>query len=228
MIKCIAIDDEPKALEVIKSLVSRVDFISLEETFLDPFKAISYLDEYEIDFIFLDINMPDLSGLDLLKNLKRKPLVVFTTAYSEYAMDSYELNAVDYLLKPFDFARLFLALTKVKERLSELQPKKSDFFFLNTGSEKQRLSFNEIYYIEGEGNYVRYHTEKGKFLARVSIKETLKLLAPVEFVQIHRSFIISLKSIEKIEDNHVYIKNRSIPISGSYKDHFYSLIDLLN
>ena len=228
MIKCIAIDDEPKALEIISLFSERVEFISLEKVFVDPFKALSYLTDNEVDLILLDINMPDISGINFIKNLNKEIFVIFTTAHSEYAMESYEVNAIDYLLKPFEFARFFLALSKVKDKLNSNKNKKDDFFFLNTGAEKHRLSYNDIFYIETDGNYMRYHTKKGRYLVRASVKETNNLLPNKQFIQIHRSYIVSIKAIEKIEDNHVFINKNSLPVSASYRDHFYSIIDLSN
>lgn len=223
MIRCVAIDDEPGALSIIQNHASRVDFLTLEQTFLDPFKAMTYLNDQAVDLLFLDINMPDISGFGLLKNLNPKPLVIFTTAHSEYAIQSYEVEAVDYLLKPFDFARFFMAVSKVKERLSDSR----DFFFVNTGNQKQRIVFQELQYVSGEGNYVRYITPSNRFLVRASIRETLQLLPSAMFLQIHRSHIISLQWIDKIEDNHVYIGGVKIPISTSFRDGFLKRIGSL-
>lgn len=227
MIHCIAIDDEPRALEVIKSHAGRVDFLTLEQTFVDPFKAINYVNDHPIDLIFLDINMPDISGFRLLKNLTKKPLIIFTTAHSEYALESYEVEAIDYLLKPFDFARFLLAVTKAKERLSTTLTTSNDFFFINTGNQKHRLFFKELLYVEGEGNYVRYVTKTGKFLVRASIKETLQQLPSTSFMQIHRSFIVALQWVDKIEDNHVHVGNKRMAISATYREAFSKVIDSL-
>lgn len=228
MIKCIAIDDEPKALEVITSHVSRVDFLSLVATFTDPFKAVTYANEHPIDLVFLDINMPDVTGLELLKNFVEKPLVIFTTAHSEYALESYEVEAIDYLLKPFDFPRFLRAVTKAQQRLPKKESTTASFFFVNAGTKKQRISYDDLLYIEGDGNYVRYHTTTENTMVRSTIKETISLLPTSAFVQIHRSYIVALKAIVKIEDNHVHIGDKKIAIGASYRNDFYEVIKSLN
>ncbi|MEQ9266699.1 MAG: LytTR family DNA-binding domain-containing protein [Balneolaceae bacterium] len=227
MITCIAIDDEPRALNVIKNHVSKVDFLELKESFVDPFKAISYLNEHSVDLIFLDINMPDISGFEFLKHLSTKPIFIFTTAHSEYAIQSYEVEAIDYLLKPFDFSRFLLAATKAKNKLSENDSStvSREFLFLNTGLSKQKVLVDDILYMESDGNYVNYITKNGKLMIRASIKETLNTLPSSHFVQIHRSFIVSLRWVEKIQDNHVYISDKEIPIGNTYKSKLLKLID---
>ncbi len=226
MIRCVAIDDEPRALEVVKNHISRVPFLELEGTFLDPFEGINFINEQEIDLVFLDIDMPDINGFKLIKHLTKKPLIIFTTAHEEYALDSYEVEALDYLLKPFDFSRFLIAANKAKERMTPKPSKQKEFFFVNTGHQKQRIFYKDILYIEGEGNYVNYVTPSGKFLVRATIKETLKLLPARQFFQVHRSFIVALAQIDKIEDNHVVIGAKKISIGGTYRDPFFEAIDI--
>lgn len=228
MIKCIAIDDEPKALDVISRHVEKTDFLELLATFVDPFKAITFLEIGEVDLIFLDINMPEVNGFQILKHLPENVDVVFTTAHSEYAIQSYEVQAVDYLLKPFDYSRFLLAVNKVKSK--QVEDKKSNpsrsFIFVNTGSAKEKILLNEISFIESDGNYVHYHTKEKTFMVRASIKQTMEILSSSLFVQIHRSFIISLNWIDKIEDNHVFISDREIPIGLTYKSEFLKRIEV--
>ena len=223
MIRAIAIDDEPRALQVIENHVARIDFLGLDATFTDPFQGVAYVNDNQVDLLFLDINMPDISGLKLLKNMVRRPLIVFTTAHSEYAIQSYEVEAVDYLLKPFDFARFHLAVNRVRDRLSAAK-RESDFFFVNTGNQKRRIAYADIIYVEGEGNYVNYALPSATVLVRSSVKETLKVLSPPQFSQIHRSYIVALKWIEKIEDNHVYLPGKRIPIGAKYRDAFLKML----
>jgi len=228
MIRAIAIDDEPRALNIIKSHATKVSFLNLAATFTDPFQGIEYINEHAPDVVFLDINMPDISGLQLLNNLTKNPLIIFTTAHSEYAVKSYEVEAVDYLLKPFDYARFLLAVTKAKEKLGTSNQSINPFFFVNTGNQKQRLFYDDIYYIEGEGNYVNYYTEKGKTMVRSTIKKTLVLLPKDRFIQLHRSYVVALPWIDKIEDNHVVIGAKRIPIGATYRIDFLQKIDSLN
>ena len=227
MIKCIAVDDEPMALEVIRNHISRVDFLLLEETFTDPYKAISYVNEHEVDLVFLDISMPGINGMQLSTCFTRQLYLIFTTAHSEYALASYELKAVDYLLKPFDFPRFLAAANKVKERMSETVKSAAEFFFVNTGNQRQRIFYKEITHIKGDGNYVTYYTAKGKILVRASMSETAAQLPASMFIQIHRSTIVALQWIEKIEDQHVYIEKERLPVSATYRDKFMDVVNSL-
>lgn len=228
MLTAIAIDDEPSALTIIKSHAAKVSFLNLAATFTNPFQGIEYINDQAPDIVFLDINMPDISGLQLLKNLTKKPLIIFTTAHSEYAVKSYEVEAVDYLLKPFDYARFLLAVTKAKEKMTVTTKSNNSFFFANTGNQKQRLFYNNIYYIEGDGNYVNYYTQKGKVMVRSTIKNTLALLPTDTFIQIHRSYIVGLPWVDKIEDNQVFVGDKRIAIGATYRDSFLQIIKELN
>ncbi len=221
MIRCIAVDDEPKALDIIRSHVSKIDFLYIADTFTDPFKAIRFIQENPIDLIFLDINMPDIDGIELMKHLKNKPLIIFTTAHSEYAVRSYELEAVDYLLKPFDFSRFLTAVNKAKDKMNPVKSSAgADFFFVSSGNQKKKLICSNILYIQGEGNYVMYYSVSDKTIVRSSITETMEILPSGLFIQIHRSTIVSLKWIDKVEDNHVYIQNKRFSISATYRELF--------
>ena len=224
MINCIAVDDEPKALEVIKSHVSKIDYLNLVNVFSDPFKAIVFLEETPVDLIFLDINMPEIDGMKFLKHVKGKSHIIFTTAHSEYALQSYDVEAVDYLLKPFDFSRFLAAAAKVKERIyaSALS---SEFLFVTTGNQKKRLFYKDILYISGEGNYVMYHTTAGKTMVRASLSETMDLMPKNMFIQIHRSKIVSLYFIDKVEDNHVYIQDSKHQVSASFREGLFRMIN---
>ncbi|MEM9858045.1 MAG: LytTR family DNA-binding domain-containing protein [Bacteroidota bacterium] len=227
MLKCIAIDDEPKGLDIIKKHVQRLNSIELIATYLDPFEAISYLNEHEVDLIFLDINMPSINGVELVKSLTCKPMVIFTTAHSEYAMDSYEVKALDYLLKPFDFSRFLMAVNKAQDALKD-RLTTDDFIFVNTGNQKKRIVFDDVLYIEGEGNYVKYIFESGNTMVRSTVKNTLQVLPKSKFVQIHRSYIIPFSKIEKVEDSHVYISDKRLPVSSSFREEFMNLINRYN
>ncbi|MGH1366073.1 MAG: LytR/AlgR family response regulator transcription factor [Calditrichia bacterium] len=222
MIRCIAIDDEPRALEIIEKHADRIDFLDLEKTFTEPFKAITYLKENSVDLLLLDINMPDINGMELLKYLGKKSLIIFTTAHSEYAIESYEYEAVDYLLKPFAFARFFQAVSKAKERMTPSS--QGDFFFVNSGNQKRKLHFDDICYLESKGNYIAYVTSKEEVLVRASIKDALEQLPVGLFHQIHRSFVVSLQWIDRIEDNHVHVGEKSISIGATWREAFLKRI----
>ena len=221
MISAIAVDDEPKALQVITSLATRVPFLQLAATFVDPWKALRYVNDHSVQLIFLDISMPDISGLEVSRALHSENVsIIFTTAHSEYALESYEVEAVDYLLKPFSFVRFHTAVTKVRERLGSQQ----SFFFVNTGNQHRRVFYQDIRYVAGSGNYVTYHLEKEQILVRSTIKEALANLPTTHFAQIQRSYVVSLVHIEKIQDNHVYIGGTRLSVGPTYKDLFRSTI----
>lgn len=212
MIKCIAIDDEPKALDVITRHASQVDFLDLKQVFTDPEAGLAYLANHEVDLVFLDIQMPALTGMEIAGHLKESTMVIFTTAYSEYALEGYKVNAVDYLLKPFPFSAFLSAVSKAKR----LSPSK-EFVFLNTGHQRIKVIISEILCITAEGNYVRYHTSSHKHLVRAGISECLAEIGSADFVQIHRSTIVSLRWISKIENNHVYIGPEKFQISEKFR-----------
>ncbi len=227
-LRCVAIDDEPRALTVLENHASRTERVNLLQTFVDPFAAIDYINNNAIDLVFLDINMPEIDGLSLVKCLTNKPLIVFTTTHSEYAIESYEVEALDYLLKPFDYARFIAAVNKATGRLeAEKQPEAAAFLFVNTGNQKQRIVVDELQYLAGEGNYVRYVTTSASYLVRASIKDILKSLNPVAFIQVHRSYVVALKWVDKIEESSVFIAKNQIPIGAKYKESFLARIDNL-
>lgn len=233
---CVIIDDEPAAIDVIKFHLSSIPFMVLEKTFRDPLDALEYLQQHPIDLIFLDINMPKLSGISFPKFLQNPPLIIFTTAYSEYALESYELKAVDYLLKPIEFNRLLQAVMKAKQLLeknstvsassSEISPDISEqTIFVKSGSEFHQLFIQNIKYIESEGNYVTFYTDKRPVLARYKLSEVLELLPNEFFARIHRSYIVALKHIETVKKHCVVIDDKEIPISSNYREGFLSIID---
>jgi len=233
---CVIIDDEPAAIDVLKFHLSNIPFVSLKKTFRDPLDALEYLQQHTIDLIFLDINMPKLSGISFPKFLQNPPLIIFTTAYSEYALKSYELKAVDYLLKPIEFDRLLQAVMKAKQLLegntrsetssSEISSDISEqTIFIKSGSEFHQLFVQNIKYIESDGNYVTFYTDKRPILARNKISEVLELLPAANFTRIHRSYIVALKHIETVKKHCVVIDNEEIPISSTYREGFLTIID---
>lgn len=225
MIQAIAIDDEPKALEIIRSHASGIPYLALVETFWDPLQAITYLQDHPVDLIFLDINMPGVDGMTLVKQFSLEQMIIFTTAHSEYALAGFEVEAVDYLLKPFDQARFLQAVNKARNRMKHTGPAPADFFFVNAGNQKKRISFSDILYVQGEGNYISYVTAAEKILVRATLVEAANILPSPMFVQIHRSYIIAVRHIEKIEDNHVHINGVAIAIGSTFREKFLKVID---
>ena len=235
MINYVIIDDEPAAIEVLEFHLRKMPSMELKATFRAPLEALDYLEKNKVDLIFLDINMPELSGISLSKLLKNPPLIIFTTAYSKYALESYELKAVDYLLKPIEFDRLLQSVIKVKQLLnltkqelaihSEKESNSSEqTVFIKSGSEFHQVSIKNIKYIESDGNYVTFHTTKRSILARYKISEVLKLLPNQFFTRIHRSYIVAFKHIETVKKYCVVIDEKEIPISSNYREGFLAII----
>ncbi len=231
MIKSIAVDDEPKALDVIRFHAAKLDELELKACFSNPQEALAYLKSNPVDLIFLDINMPVLTGFDLIQQLKMKYHIIFTTAYSEYAVKSYEIEAIDYLLKPFEFDRFWQAINKVKQVMSnsssnEVKVVEEDtYFFVGDGYKKVRLDFADIQYIEGSGNYVSIYTPEQKVVSRMRVYEVQEKLPKDTFIRIHNSYVVNLKKIDRIENNHVHIGETAISISTKYREEFFARID---
>lgn len=217
MIKAIAIDDEPIALDIVRMHAAKVPFLQLEATFINAFEAIDYLNKNQIDLLFLDIKMPDISGIELYDSLVRKPLLVFTTAYSEHAVTGFELEAIDYLLKPFTFARFLKSCNKAQEILQNKNTVPSHIF-IKDGYDTIKILLEEIRYIEATGNYMKYVLHGKEILTRATLKETIELLPESLFIQTHRSFILNRTHIQKIERHQVTIDQHNIPIGAAYMD----------
>lgn len=217
MISAIAIDDESYALEVIKSHASKVPFMDLKATFTNPILGLEYLKVEAIQLVFLDINMPDISGIDLAALLPKETVVIFTTAYSDYAVKGFELDALDYLLKPFNLSRFLKACQKAQEWI-DLQPKNEPaFLFVKTGEGQIRVDFSDLLYCEAQGNYVTFQTESQKIISRMTLSEVEKLL-PTYFIRTHRSFLASKIQVTKVEKHQLHLHRFPVPVSSSYLD----------
>lgn len=219
--RAIAIDDEPMALEVVRAHAAKVPYLELVGCFTDAFKALEFLQNEPVDLLLLDIKMPDISGLEFVTSLPKKPMVIFTTAYSEHAVTSFELDAVDYLLKPFSLPRFVKACNKAQELLqlrgtSATSATVKDYIFLKTGYEQVKVHYDEILYLEAAGNYVTFVLEGKKLLSRMTIQELSEQLPADSFVRVHRSYIVAKKQIDKIERHQVCIKGNEVPVGASY------------
>jgi DNA-binding LytR/AlgR family response regulator len=222
MMHAIAIDDEPLALELITSFCSKIDGITLDASFTKVAEAIAYLDANKVDLLFLDINMPHMSGLDLYRQIDQQVMVIFTTAYTEYAVDAFSVNALDYILKPFSFERFQQAVQKAIEymnytRGSAEQP--SRFIYLKADYSLIKIDLAEIFYIEALADYLKIHFDSGKsVVVRLTMKGLFEKLPEQEFIRVHRSYIIPFKSILGIVHKSVQLKNVLIPIGIRYED----------
>ena len=229
MLKAIAIDDEPIALEVIKKLSSRISFIELKACFTDAFNALDFLQKEKIDLLFLDIKMPDISGIDFLKAISNPPMVIFTTAYSEHAVQSFELDAIDYLLKPFSQSRFLKASNKAYEQYKLKNGNGNissvpESVFVKSGYEQIRVLLDDILYVESSGNYVQFVLKDQKILSRLTMSEAEELLPSASFIRIHRSYIVSKKQITKMEKSAVWIKQVCLPVGAGYADNVEKMI----
>ena len=231
-VKALIIDDEPLAQNVIKQYAKKLPELIITGTCNDAICAHKFLQENSVDLLFLDINMPKLSGISFLKNLKNPPLVIFTTAYSEYALEGFELNAIDYLKKPFSFDRFCKAYFRAEELLqlkNSTRSKKSEendteFLFIKSNKKMIKVKFSEIYYIEGLGDYIKIHLADKKLVTNLSMKRIHSLLPQKDFYRTHKSFIISLDKIDAIEGNMTIINSNKLPIGNSYRQEFIKFI----
>lgn len=215
-IKCIVVEDEPLAVKVLADYIAQVPFLELQGSFKDAILATDYLRNNNIDLIFLDIHLPKLKGMAFLKTLIQPPAVIITTAYHQYAVEGFELNVTDYLLKPFDFERFLIAVNKVKMQVNK-NPEK-DFIFLNVQKKKVKILFSDILYIESQREYIKIVTIKTAHLSKMSTHEIEALLPAHQFKRIHRSFIISLSKIDAYTAESVEVNGVAIPIGRGYKD----------
>lgn len=226
MIRCIAVDDEALARKLLKTYIDQVPHLELVGQCKNPMEALTILQSEQVDLMFLDIQMPQITGVSFLKSLQQKPYVVFTTAYEKYALEGYALDVVDYLLKPFSFERFFQAVNKVTTRI---QPKSAiqelpnttptkDYILAKSEHRIHRLKFQDINYIQSMGAYVQYHTDKERIMSLNTMKKLEKELPINQFMRIHKSYIINLDKIEVWEGNMLVIGKAKLPIGASYRD----------
>jgi len=233
-IRCLIIDDEPLAQRVIEKYAENIPFLEIVRKCNSAMEAIEVLHDISVDLLFLDINMPRLNGMDFLKTLKNPPLVIVTTAYAEFAIQGYELDVVDYLMKPFAFDRFYKAIQKAEELLrgreqrnldnQEAEAPEDTFIFIKSSKKTYKVNLDEILYIEALGDYVKIYTTDKMIISYQSLKNIETLLPAALFPRIHKSFIIALSRIDLIEGNQVKIKDRMIPIGTNFKVDFERLI----
>lgn len=233
MITCITIDDEPLALRQLTSYIEKVPFLHLLRECSSPFEAMTVLAEQPVDLIFADINMPDLNGMDFIKSLTKRPMVIFTTAYSEYAIEGFRVDAVDYLLKPFGFNDFLKAANKAHKQMTLLSPQTAaatptspasndKYIFVKSDYQMVRLDISNIKYIESQSEYVRIFMEEGKNIMTLLNMKSLEERLPADsFMRVHRSYIVNLKRIKAVAHNRIiYDKDTYIPVGNQYKEAF--------
>jgi two-component system, LytTR family, response regulator len=224
-LKCIIVEDEPLARQILEGYISRTPFLTLEGSFEDAIDAMEHLQDNTIDLMFLDIHLPEIKGLAFLKTLTHPPAVIITTAYDEYALEGYELDLVDYLLKPFDFERFLAAVNKVKKKRPDLAPAEhaKDYLFVSVQMKKVKIYFSEILYIESQKEYVKIVTQDGAYLTKMGTHEIEVLLPEMLFKRIHRSFVIAINKVRSFNSEMVEINGTTVPVGRGYKDVLKSL-----
>ncbi|NIJ54774.1 LytR/AlgR family response regulator transcription factor [Dyadobacter arcticus] len=227
MIRCAIIDDEPLAREGLADYVREVDFLQLTGTCENPLELMTMMDKTQVDLIFLDIQMPKMNGIDFLKIVQKPPMVIITTAYPSYALEGFQLNVLDYLLKPITFDRFYKSANKAKDYHRLLTRSHStevkgeiveNYFFIKCGSKYEKIFFEDILFIEGMQNYVTIYTLKGKYITLLNLKNLEQSLSSRNFIRVHKSYIVSISKIEGIEGNEIFILSQVVPISRNYRE----------
>lgn len=232
-INCIAVDDEPLALDIIRDYISQVPFLKLLKTFNDGISVLEYLASNRVDLIFLDIEMGGITGTQLLKTLQVKPRVIMTTAYRKYAVDAFDLDVTDYLLKPFSFERFLKAVEKASNLVIDTQKETvqpgvhKDYFFVKSGYKMLKVNFKDILYIEGLSEYIIIKTTASNIITLQSFKNIEKILPENDFIRIHKSYLVAINKIESIEGQNLVIAKKELPIGNKYKKRFFEVISLL-
>ena len=231
-IKCLVIDDERLAREYLKNYIEKIPELELVGDFNSPLKATEIIKKGQIDLLFIDIQMPDITGVEFVRSLTHKPEVIFTTAYQEYALEGFNLSAVDYLLKPFSFDRFFQAVNKVIDKLEnqvakaeipeaapEVQTSFADTYLTIRADRKfYKINFSDIKYIEGQKAYVTFHTQKKRITALASLKELEEALPDSDFMRIHKSYIVAIREIQSLEGSMIEVEDAKLPVGKIYKE----------
>ncbi|MCK8142798.1 LytTR family DNA-binding domain-containing protein [Flavobacterium sp. I-SCBP12n] len=230
ILKCLIVDDEPPAIRLLEKYVSKVPFLDLKASTTSSLEALSKIEEGDIDLVFMDVQMPDLTGLQLSKIVKGKTNIIFTTAYPQFALQSYEVDAVDYLLKPFEFERFYEAVLKVKNsfqsEIKEVLKEADEFIFIKTDGKNnfEKVYVKDICYIEGLKNYVAIHLNNKQIITNNTLKSIEDFLPASEFIKTHKSFIVSMRHISKTDSLCVYINEKCIPIGDTFKKELFEII----
>lgn len=230
MINCLLIDDEPLALQLLEDFVKKIPYLKLAGKFEEPLQALPLIESQQIDLLFLDIKMPDITGIEFFKSLTHKPEVIFTTAYSEFAIDGFELKAMDYLLKPVSFEKFITAANRVKEYLdfkNNREVKSREYFFINVSHKLYKIFYDDILYLEGYKDYTKVHlgSASSPLLILHNLKYFEDLLNQNEFIRIHRSYIVSIRKVNTVSRKSVTIQANTLPVSDNYRDKFFAVIE---
>ncbi len=227
-LKCIIIDDEPPAIRLLEKYVAKVSFLDLAGTFTNPLEGLQYINNQKIDLVFLDIQMPEITGIQLSKIIDKSTKIIFTTAYPQFALESYDVSAIDYLLKPIAFERFYAAVLKIqeKEAIVTTISKKDGFIFFKTDGKNKfaKVFLDDILYVEGLKNYVSIYTKDQRIITYSTLKNVFENLPKSNFIQTHRSYIIAIKQIDKIDNDSVWIGSNELPIGNTYRKSFFEKV----
>jgi DNA-binding LytR/AlgR family response regulator len=224
IIRCVIVEDEPASQEVLRKYIADMPVLELVSVCSNAIEANTIIRNHNVDVMFLDINMPRMSGLDFYKSLTNPPRVIFTTAYPEYAVSGFEVNAVDYLVKPFSFERFVKAVNKFQDALVSSETQTSDFIMLNADKKMHKVNLDDILYIEGMGDYVKVHTKLLTVIVHTTLQKIQQELPPRQFYRIHKSYLISLQHLNFIEGNMAIVNKQGIPIGQTYRNEFLTML----
>jgi len=224
-LRCLIVDDEPPAIKVIESYLLKLESVEIIATANNSLEALSCLQKYKIDLVFLDINMPEISGIGLLKIIKDPPIIILTTAYSDYALESYDYNVTDYLLKPIRFERFIISVEKalaikMKQKHEQDHLKNNDYFEFKSDGQIKRIKFNEIRYLQSLGNYIKIFVGQGWHVSLQTTREAENVLPKEKFVRIHKSYIVNSQKVTNFDGEFVYIEDIKLPLGKTYKKYF--------
>ncbi|MCQ6961438.1 MULTISPECIES: LytTR family DNA-binding domain-containing protein [Mucilaginibacter] len=237
MIRCLVVDDEPLALNILEDYISKIPFLELIKATTNPIEALTLVQEGGIDLVFLDVQMPELTGIQFLRIANGKAKVILTTAYPQYALEGYELDVVDYLLKPIAFDRFFKSVQKaqgiiqpVTKPAAKAEPAQqddfmSDFIFVKTEHKIQKVYLHDILFIEGLKDYVSIFTPAERIITLQGMKKMEDALPPKHFIRVHKSYIVSINKIDSIERSRIFIGDKIIPVGDTYRDEFFKIVD---
>lgn len=235
-LNCIAIDDEPLALEKMQQYIGKIDYLNLLQTFDSGVDALNYLKNNSVDLMFLDIQMEDLTGIQLLEAVIVKPKVIITTAYESYAIKGYELDVSDYLLKPISLQRFIKSVDKIYNSITDNSKKskennhvtekkrKDDFIFIKTEYRIEKINFKDILYVEGMKDYLQIHTEDKKIMTLLNFNKLLKHLPADNFIRVHKSYVVSVNKIKSVERKSISVRDVKIPIGDTFREHFFHML----
>jgi DNA-binding LytR/AlgR family response regulator len=231
LINCLIIDDEPLGLEILENYISKIPFLKLVGKFNEPLLALSYLNEHAVDLLFLDIQMPDISGTDFYKAIIKKPEVIFTTAHTEYALQGFELNAMDYILKPISFERFVTTVNRSREYIEYKKNRSAidkEYFFINASHKIHKIFYKDIMYLEGLKDYTKIYLSgaANPLLILQNLKYFEETLPAAEFKRVHRSYIVSISKLTTITRKEVTVGTSSMPVSDNYREGLFSILNL--